>query len=122
MITKLWITTDGRRFESESEGIRHQERIELKRLLLDAPMGEQAASSNDGTTGGFAERLAEWMLSDSTRTAILEILRVDNPDVPQPHRSAEAQTGGQRTIGPSSGAAQAGISGDAARDLRTAEE
>ena len=122
MITKLWVTMDGRRFESESEGHRHQECIELKALLLEAPLEEQAADRKDGPTGGFAERLAEWMLSDPTRTAILEILQVDNPDVPQPDHSAEGKTDRQRTIGPASGTAQGGIAGDTSRSLRTAEE
>jgi hypothetical protein len=45
MITKLWVTTDGRRFESESEGNQHQECIELKALLLGAPLEEQAAKT-----------------------------------------------------------------------------
>ncbi len=77
MITKAWVTTDGKRFESEFEANRHQERIALKALLLEAPKGELSPKDEEATNNEFDERFAEWMLSEPTRTAILDILRYD---------------------------------------------
>ncbi len=91
MITIVWRTTDGRIFKSEVEANRHQVRIALKALLLEAPIEEQLVGDKEGTIVRLAERLTEWMLSEPTRTDILEILRVDDPDVPQPDCSLEGK-------------------------------
>ncbi len=125
MVTIVWRTTDGRVFKSEVEANRHQVRIALKALLLEAPIEEQLVGDKEGTIGGFAERLTEWTLSEPTRTNILEILRADNPDVPQPVCSLEgkSKTGDQRISATSPGATtQTGTFGDAVRGLRTAKE
>ncbi len=91
MVTIVWRTTDGRVFKSEVEANRHKERIALKALLLEAPMEEHVAGDKQGTIVRLAESLTEWMLSEPTRTDILEILRVDDPDVPQPDCSLEGK-------------------------------
>ncbi len=124
MIRVAWLTTDGKEFGSAAEANRHQARIVLKALLLEASIGEQVAGDKEGTIDGFAERLTEWMLSEPTRTDILEILHVNDPDVPQPDCSFEgkSKTGDQRVSGTSPGATQAGTSGDAVRKPRTAKE
>ncbi|CAA9526453.1 MAG: hypothetical protein AVDCRST_MAG62-1497 [uncultured Sphingomonas sp.] len=55
---------------------RRQQRIRLKEILLESSVRESAADSEETTGTEFDERLVEWMLSESARTSISEILRM----------------------------------------------
>lgn len=82
MITMFWRAKDGRKFDVEAEAIQHQQRIDLKALLLEAPARHQAADIKGDMNIEFEEKFIEWLLLEPTRTAILEILHMTDQDDP----------------------------------------
>ena len=124
MITKFYATEGGRKFASKVKAVQHQRRIEamheLKNLLLSAPVVEQAETMDVA----YEDQFAGWLLSEPTRIAFLEVLRMVEQDVPQCDRAPEGKSkrDSQRVGGTPSGATQADMVGNATRDFRTAKE
>ena len=124
VITRFYATEDGRKFASEFKAVRHQRRMEavreLNNLLLSAPLIEQAETMDVA----FEDQFAEWLLSEPTRVAFLEILRMVEQDVLQCDRAPEGKSkrDSQRVGGTPSGATQADMVGNATRDFRTTKE
>ncbi len=128
MVTVIWVAEDGTRFDSIHEALQHHKRVELKALLLGAPLRDEAANK-EAMNIDFVERLTEWMLSEPTRATILEVLQLTGQDFPQPdisrlNRRLErlAKRYGQRVGCTPSDVARADMVGDATRDFPTTKE
>lgn len=77
MITEIYVTKDGKRFECKAEAQHHADRIALKALLLEAPQRETVVGGQETMHGDFEEALADWILSEPIRAAFLDVLRYE---------------------------------------------
>ena len=97
MARRIFVTADGRQFESEAEAVRHglllqmaKESMDLRGLLLETLLecpATQRAAESDPSVHDRVSELAGWLVSDpEARTVVGVALRMAGEGVPRPGR------------------------------------
>ncbi len=123
MVRHVFRTEDGAIFEIEAEAVQHERHVQrlgkLKALLLEAPVTRIAMIEQQLVNEAFIDKLSAWLFSYPVRTAVGDILRKFDQNVPKLHlRPVGKENGGdQRASGAALDTTPTSMAGRATPDL-----